>query len=238
MTQPKRSSSSNKSSSSSNRSAAAKKAAATRKSQANKRSAAAKKGAATRKQAAAKKSGAQAKTQAKRTTTQAKSGTQAAAAGATESVTAAISAFRDAVTARAADPLNVLMITRDRLQETLDNAVERGHMTREAANGLASDLAERGLKEWQDVLSDMDQLIGRVKGSSAADVALQQVDRARRAVGVGPSFPISNYDDLTAAQVSDRLGGLTPAELRKVRDYERRHGNRKSVLNNIEKQLA
>ena len=59
---------------------------------------------------------------------------------------------------------------------------------------------------------------------------LQEVDRARRRVGVGPSFPISRYDDLNAAQVASRLKDLTPAQLRKVRDYERRNENRKSVL--------
>ena len=63
-------------------------------------------------------------------------------------------------------------------------------------------------------------------------------DRARRTVGVGPSFPILGYDELTAGQVSERVKGLTPAELRKVREYERRHANRKSVLAAIEKSLA
>jgi len=43
---------------------------------------------------------------------------------------------------------------------------------------------------------------------------------------------------LTAAQVQSRLDDLTPAQLRKVRDYERRNANRKSVLNAIEKALA
>ena len=33
-------------------------------------------------------------------------------------------------------------------------------------------------------------------------------------------------------------GELSPAELRKVRDYERRHGNRKSVLEEIERKLG
>ena len=63
-------------------------------------------------------------------------------------------------------------------------------------------------------------------------------DRARRTAGIGPSFPILGYDDLTAAQVQGRLDGLTPAELRKVRDYEKRNANRKSVLSAIESSLA
>jgi len=65
----------------------------------------------------------------------------------------------------------------------------------------------------------------------------REIDRARRAAGIPPSFPIFGYDDLTAAQVQARLGELNPPELRKVRDYERRNANRKSVLAAIEQKL-
>jgi hypothetical protein len=60
----------------------------------------------------------------------------------------------------------------------------------------------------------------------------------RRAAGLGPSFPITGYEDLTTTQVKERLGDLSDAELRKVRDHERRNANRKSVLSAIEKRLA
>ena len=40
-----------------------------------------------------------------------------------------------------------------------------------------------------------------------------------------------------AAGVKEKLDGLTPAELRKVRDYERRNANRKTVLAAIESKL-
>ena len=78
----------------------------------------------------------------------------------------------------------------------------------------------------------------RTRATRAAVPALAQADRLRRAAGVGPSFPIIGYDDLTAAQVQSRLDDLSPAELRKVRDYERRNANRKSVLEAIESKLA
>ncbi len=76
------------------------------------------------------------------------------------------------------------------------------------------------------------------KARKQADPVLAQADRARRAAGLGPSFPITGYDDLTAAQVQGRLEDLSPAELRKVRDYERRHANRKSVLSSVGKKLG
>jgi hypothetical protein len=66
---------------------------------------------------------------------------------------------------------------------------------------------------------------------------MREVDRARRAAGLGGSFPIAGYDDLTAAKVTERLEGLTAAELRTVRDHERRNANRKSVLAAIERRL-
>ena len=59
----------------------------------------------------------------------------------------------------------------------------------------------------------------------------------RRAAGLGPALPIAGYDDLTTAQVKERLMGLDAAELRKVRDHERRNANRKSVLTAIDKRL-
>ena len=125
-----------------------------------------------------------------------------------------------------------------------------------------SSLLDRGRKQTNDVLGDLEQLLGRgrdeiegrasgtrkrVEGATSrarkgaaerADPVIAQADRARRAAGLGPSFPILQYDDLTVAQVQGRLSGLSPAELRKVRDYERRNANRKTVLNAIEEKLG
>ena len=141
-----------------------------------------------------------------------------------------------------------VVITRDRLQEVLDDAVGRGRMTREDANKVTQDLFKRGRKQAEALRSDIEQLIGRAGGDlqkrasgarkrAVPDRALREVDRARRAAGLG-KFPILNYEDLTAAQINERLSDLSPAELRKVRDHERRNANRKSVLNAIEKALA
>ena len=65
-------------------------------------------------------------------------------------------------------------------------------------------------------------------GPAPADAGVREVDRARPP---GPlEVPDRGYDDLTAAEITARLGDLAPGELRKVRDYERRNANRKSVL--------
>ena len=118
-----------------------------------------------------------------------------------------------------------IVLTRERINETLDDAVRRGRMTREDAEQLAATLVGLGRREAQSLLAEVEELVVR------------RVDRVRRTAGVGPSFPILGYEDLTAAQVADRLSELTPAQLRKVRDHERRNANRKSVLTAIERAL-
>jgi hypothetical protein len=129
-----------------------------------------------------------------------------------------------------------LTLTSDRLQETVDDAVRRGRMTRKDAEELLSTLVTAGRAQTEALLADVEQLLGR----GAGDAVLRTVDRARRHIGagVGGNFPILGYDDLTAAQITKRLTDLTPAQLRKVRDYERRHDARKSVLAAIERKLG
>jgi polyhydroxyalkanoate synthesis regulator phasin len=137
-----------------------------------------------------------------------------------------------------------VLLTRDRLQEVMDDAVRRGRMTRTDANDLVQDIFRLGREQTENLRSDFEQLLGRAGDAgrraartSPADRALREVDRARRVAGIG-RFPILNYDDLTAGQITERLSDLTPAQLRKVRDYERRNANRKSVLTAIERALA
>jgi vacuolar-type H+-ATPase subunit H len=147
------------------------------------------------------------------------------------------------------------VLTRERIQEAMDDAVERGRMTRDDAEQLVQDLIRRGRKQTDEVRADIEQLLGRGRGVTAiaevrkrasgaakaagrtpvADRARREVDRARRATIGG--FPISGYDDLTAAQVVERLDGLTDPQLRAVRDHERRNANRKTVLTALERKL-
>jgi hypothetical protein len=70
------------------------------------------------------------------------------------------------------------------------------------------------------------------------DRIVRGADRARRAAGVGPSFPILGYDELNASQVQSRIKELKKPELRKVLTYERKNADRKSVVGALEKSLA
>ena len=130
---------------------------------------------------------------------------------------------------RLLNPVDAVVLTRERLQEVVDDAVRRGRMTHTDASELVSEIFARSRTTTEELLGMLSAPTERVR---------REVDRARRATGLGASFPIEGYEGLTAAQVQSELDDLSPAELRKVRDYERRNANRKTVLAAIETKLA
>lgn len=170
-----------------------------------------------------------------------------------------VEAFRDALE-------RSVTLSRERLQEVIDDAVKRGRMTRGDANELVSKLVSRGRKQSDDLIKDLERLLeqtrkqvearvdsrvgparkraeqaaGRAaqRARTAAEPALAEADKLRRRAGVRSSAPITGYEGLNAAQVKARLGDLKPAELRKVRTQEKRGKARKGVLDEIERRLA
>jgi polyhydroxyalkanoate synthesis regulator phasin len=153
-----------------------------------------------------------------------------------------VAELREALRKNLIRPMEMVMLSRERIEEVLEEAVDQGRVTARDAQRITSGLVKRGQRQTSDVLKDLENLLdtskARGRAVRRASPVLAQADRLRRTAGVGPSFPITGYDDLTATQVQSRLATLTPAELRKVRDYERRNAKRKTVLNSIESKLS
>jgi polyhydroxyalkanoate synthesis regulator phasin len=172
-----------------------------------------------------------------------------------------VQAFREALErSRSALESNVT-VSRDRLQEVVDDAVKRGRMTRSDANELVSNLVSRGRKATDDLMRDLERLLeqarkevdsrtgparrqaktaaGRVGRAArdAADRPLAEADRLRRRAGA-PGPPITGYEQLTAPQIKTRLKDMSKADLRKVRTQENRGKARKSILDDVEKRLS
>ena len=234
--------------------AKAKPASGSRKAAASSRSAASRKAAssrsaATRKAAASKggKATARKRTARKTASTTAKTAARGARGAGVEAKT--VAELREALRKNLIAPFDMVLLSRDRIEEVLGEAVDQGRVTVRDAQRITSGLVTRGQKQTRDVLKDLEGLLSRegaakrasgarTRAVRTASPALAQVDRVRRTAGVGPSFPITSYDDLTADQIVSRLSTLTPAELRKVRDHERRNAKRKTVLKAIESKLG
>ena len=218
---------------------------------ASSRSGASTRSAASRKAAASKggKATARKRTARKTASITAKTAARGARGAGVEAKT--VAELREALRKNLIGPLEMVLISRERIEEVLGEAVDQGRVTVRDAQRITSGLVKRGQRQTSDVLKDLENLLDRSRSGveerasgargravRRASPALAQVDRVRRTAGVGANFPITGYDDLTADQIVKRLGTLTPAELRKVRDHERRNANRKTVLAAIESKLS
>jgi polyhydroxyalkanoate synthesis regulator phasin len=160
-----------------------------------------------------------------------------------------VQAFRDALE-------KSITISRERLQEVVDDAVRRGRMTRGDAEEMVSRLATRGREQAEDLLAQLERVLSQVREAperakqevggraeqarkrtvAAVDKPLASADRVRRAARV-PGFPITAYDQLSIRQIDRRLQELSRQQLRKVRDYERQNKGRKGLLRSLDRKL-
>ncbi|NLT05067.1 MAG: hypothetical protein GXY03_02035 [Solirubrobacterales bacterium] len=130
------------------------------------------------------------------------------------------------------DPRGVVVLTRERIEEALQDAVSRGRVTADDAQELLSTLLARSLRQTGDLLDELETAV-----SAKAEKARGAAGRASRPGGAGGDFPIAGYADLTAAEVQDSLDGLSSAQLRRVAEHERANANRKTVLAAVERKL-
>jgi bZIP Maf transcription factor len=74
------------------------------------------------------------------------------------------------------------------------------------------------------------------------DYARQATRQAQRGfndvtASVNGGFPISGYDELSVEEITERLEGLSEAQIKQVRDHERRTKNRKSLMEQFDRKL-
>lgn len=162
-----------------------------------------------------------------------------------EAVGRPVAAVRDLVRKSVLAPVSAVLLTRRHIEEVVEDAVLRGRMTRDDAQQMMQTLLQRGARQTEEFLTDLERLLGRGRDldespprqttdASGTQRAGTRRPRARRP---SASLPIPRYDQLSAAQVQEQLDGLTAADLRRLRDYERSHANRKTVLDRIERKL-
>src|SRR5205814_8655123 len=102
-----------------------------------------------------------------------------------------VAEFRQALNKNLIRPLELVMLSRDRIEDAMDEVVRRGRMTRDDATELAQALFMLGRQQTEDVMRDLEQLLGRGRSTleqrtgrvrersvSAATVARKQMGEA------------------------------------------------------------
>lgn len=132
--------------------------------------------------------------------------------------------------------------TGERVQETVEDAVRRGRMTRKDAHELAAAIVAASRRQTDEIRQEIEALLdrGRRRVGKDGDAATADDPIAipiERTDDPGRTLPIERYDELTAVLVRKSLKGLSAAELRAVREHEAAHAGRKTVLAEVERLL-
>jgi hypothetical protein len=106
-------------------------------------------------------------------------------------------------------------------------AKAQAQFTRELASASPAAARELG-KRFDQATDAAARQARRVPGEPQAEGAV------RGAAAREQDLPIANYDDLSVKELTSRLAKLSQVDLSKVEAYERKHKNRKTVLQKIE----
>ena len=124
------------------------------------------------------------------------------------------------------------------ITQTLTEGMKRQTETNEALTTKIFEILEerdeahkRFFEQWAEAFT-----------SVPFDYARQATRQAQKSVNsvtasVNGGLPIAGYDELSVEEISDRLEGLSEAQIKQVRDHERRTKNRKSLMEQIDRKL-
>ena len=110
------------------------------------------------------------------------------------------------------------------LQQTAQQWMEQAQQQRQTFQEQAQEQQQAFQQMTQEVMNTYAQLF---------NIPLSYAKQGLRDAG----FPVENYDDLNADEISRRVGGLSVEELRVVRDYEERNKNRETVLEQLDRRI-
>jgi hypothetical protein len=89
-------------------------------------------------------------------------------------------------------------------------------------------VARQGLKVAEETTEKTDEVLRQTeKATKEAEL---------KAVVLG-ALKTANYDELSVAEISRRLDGLSAEQLRKVREYEKQNKNRETLIEQIDRKI-
>ena len=123
-------------------------------------------------------------------------------------------------------------------QGTLDGVVREIREQAESNRALTRELVERAEGQRGVVQTLIGESVDAYMDLVYAPFAYYRQGLRLVESGVnGGGFPIAGYDELNVAEISERLEGLTAAQIREVREYEKRNKDRHTLIEQLDRKL-
>ena len=121
-------------------------------------------------------------------------------------------------------------------QEMFGGAVREIRHQAESNRALTQELAERAEMQRDAFRTLVGESVDAYTDLLYAPLAYYK-QGLRLVESEGAGVPITSYDELNVKEIGDRLDGMTAAEIRTVREYEKRNKNRETLIEQFDRNL-
>ena len=121
-------------------------------------------------------------------------------------------------------------------QEMFGGAVREVRHQAESNRALSGELLERAEMQRDAVRTLVGESVDAYTDLLYAPLAYYR-QGLRLVESEGAGFPIASYDELNVKEIGDHLDGMTAAEIRTVREYEKRNKNRETLIEQFDRKL-
>ena len=123
-------------------------------------------------------------------------------------------------------------------QGLVDDSIEELRSQVEGNRAMSQELVERAGKQREAFQALLEESVDAYVDLLYTPFAYyRQGVRLVESAVTGGGFPIPNYDELNVEEVGGMLDGLSAAQLREVRDYEKRNKNRETLIEQFDRKL-
>ncbi len=132
-------------------------------------------------------------------------------------------------------------------RHALENFAGEVRHQAEANRALTQELVDRAEKQREVLQTVVEESLNAYWNFAFAPLSyykegLRQVEsqvesQAAAVSHITTGLPIAHYDELTVAEISDKLVGLSVDDLKKVRAYEKGHNNRNTLVEQIDRKI-
>jgi ferritin-like metal-binding protein YciE len=121
-----------------------------------------------------------------------------------------------------------------RLTQAVADAAFRGDPSYDITKTGAADAVRAAARTVKDTVDSGVKETKRTARQARKIPGVAQVEgEVKGALAEEGDLPIDSYDDLTAAEITEKLSGLSQIDIAKIDAYERKHQNRTTVLSKV-----
>ena len=123
-------------------------------------------------------------------------------------------------------------------QGLVDTSIKEVRSQAETNQAMTQELVERAEKQREALQTLVEESVDAYVDLAYAPFAyFRQGLRLVETEVIGGGFPIPGYDELNVEEVKGMLDDLTAAQIREVREYEKRNKNRETLIEQFDRKL-